>query len=213
MLKIIKIAHPIPFQWIIRVKNIEMNIIDTEIPEVKIIEPVVFGDHRGYFFESFSQQEFDEKVCKTQFVQDNESKSKFGVLRGLHFQKAPYAQSKLVRVVQGSVLDVAVDIRRGSPTFGKYVAAELNDENKRQMFVPRGFAHGFVVLSDEVIFQYKCDNYYMAESEGGIAWDAPELAINWQIPADRIILSEKDQNRCGLNDAEYLFDYQQNLYE
>lgn len=190
-----------------------MNIIDTEIPEIKIIEPAVFGDHRGYFFESFSQQEFNEKVCRTLFVQDNESKSGFGVLRGLHFQKAPYAQSKLVRVVQGSVLDVAVDIRKGSPTFGKYVTAVLSDENKRQMFIPRGFAHGFAVLSDEVIFQYKCDNYYMPESEGGIAWDAPELAIDWQIPADRIILSEKDRNRCGLNDAEYLFDYQQNLYE
>ncbi|MHB9056498.1 MAG: dTDP-4-dehydrorhamnose 3,5-epimerase [Paludibacteraceae bacterium] len=190
-----------------------MNIVDTEIPEVKIIEPLVFGDHRGYFFESFSQKEFDEKVCKTVFVQDNESKSRYGVLRGLHFQKAPYAQSKLVRVVQGRVLDVAVDIRKGSPTYGKNVTLELSADNKRQLFIPRGFAHGFVVLSKDVIFQYKCDNYYVSESESGIAWDDPELAINWRIPADKIILSEKDKNRCGFNNAEYLFDYQVNLYE
>ena len=184
-----------------------MKIIDTEIEDVKILAPDVFGDYRGYFFESFSQREFEEKVCKTQFVQDNESKSRYGVLRGLHFQKAPYAQSKLVRVVQGSVLDVAVDIRKGSPTFGKYVAAVLSDENKRQMFVPRGFAHGFVVLSPEVIFQYKCDQYYVPESEGGIAWDDPALAIDWQLPVEDIILSEKDKNRCGLDNTDYLFDY------
>ena len=184
-----------------------MKIIDTEIEDVKILAPDVFGDYRGYFFESFSQREFEEKVCKTQFVQDNESKSRYGVLRGLHFQKAPYAQSKLVRVVQGSVLDVAVDIRKGSPTFGKYVAAVLSDENKRQMFVPRGFAHGFVVMSPEVVFQYKCDQYYVPESEGGIAWDDPALAIDWQLPVEDIILSEKDKNRCGLNNTDYLFDY------
>lgn len=184
-----------------------MKIIDTEIEDVKILAPDVFGDYRGYFFESFSQQEFEEKVCKTQFVQDNESKSRYGVLRGLHFQKAPYAQSKLVRVVQGSVLDVAVDIRKGSPTFGKYVAAVLSDENKRQMFVPRGFAHGFVVMSPEVVFQYKCDQYYVPESEGGIAWDDPALAIDWQLPVEDIILSEKDKNRCGLDNTDYLFDY------
>ena len=184
-----------------------MKIIDTEIEDVKILAPDVFGDYRGYFFESFSQREFEEKVCKTQFVQDNESKSRYGVLRGLHFQKAPYAQSKLVRVVQGSVLDVAVDIRKGSPTFGKYVAAVLSDENKRQMFIPRGFAHGFVVLSPEVIFQYKCDQYYVPESEGGIAWDDPALAIDWQLPVEDIILSEKDKNRCGLDNTDYLFDY------
>lgn len=140
-------------------------------------------------------------------MQDNESKSRYGVLRGLHFQKAPYAQSKLVRVVQGSVLDVAVDIRKGSPTFGKYVAAVLSDENKRQMFVPRGFAHGFVVMSPEVVFQYKCDQYYVPESEGGIAWDDPALAIDWQLPVEDIILSEKDKNRCGLDNTDYLFDY------
>ena len=184
-----------------------MRIIDTEIEDVKILAPDVFGDYRGYFFESFSQREFEEKVCKTQFVQDNESKSRYGVLRGLHFQKAPYAQSKLVRVVQGSVLDVAVDIRKGSPTFGKYVAAVLSDENKRQMFVPRGFAHGFVVMSPEVVFQYKCDQYYVPESEGGIAWDDPALAIDWQLPVEDIILSEKDKNRCGLDNTDYLFDY------
>ena len=184
-----------------------MKIIDTEIEDVKILAPDVFGDYRGYFFESFSQREFEEKVCKTQFVQDNESKSRYGVLRGLHFQKAPYAQSKLVRVVQGSVLDVAVDIRKGSPTFGKYVAAVLSDENKRQMFVPRGFAHGFVVMSPEVVFQYKCDQYYVPESEGGIAWDDPALAIDWQLPVEDIILSEKDKNRCGLDNTDYLFDY------
>lgn len=184
-----------------------MKIIDTEIEDVKILAPDVFGDYRGYFFESFSQREFEEKVCKTQFVQDNESKSRYGVLRGLHFQKAPYAQSKLVRVVQGSVLDVAVDIRKGSPTFGKYVAAVLSDENKRQMFVPRGFAHGFVVMSPEVVFQYKCDQYYVPESEGRIAWDDPALAIDWQLPVEDIILSEKDKNRCGLDNTDYLFDY------
>lgn len=190
-----------------------MKIIDTEIAEVKILEPDVYGDHRGYFFESFSQREFEEKVFKTEFVQDNESKSRFGVLRGLHFQKAPYAQSKLVRVVQGSVLDVAVDIRKGSPTFGKYVTAELNDENKRQMFVPRGFAHGFVVLSETVVFQYKCDNYYAPQSEAGIAWDDAALGIDWKIPAAEILLSEKDRNNPLLSEADVLFDYSINLYE
>lgn len=190
-----------------------MKIIDTEIAEVKILEPDVYGDHRGYFLESFSQREFEEKVFKTEFVQDNESKSRFGVLRGLHFQKAPYAQSKLVRVVQGSVLDVAVDIRKGSPTFGKYVAAELNDENKCQMFVPRGFAHGFVVLSETVVFQYKCDNYYAPQSEAGIAWDDAALGIDWKIPAAEILLSEKDKNNPLLSEADVLFDYSINLYE
>lgn len=190
-----------------------MKIIDTEIAEVKILEPDVYGDHRGYFFESFSQREFEEKVFKTEFVQDNESKSRFGVLRGLHFQKAPYAQSKLVRVVQGSVLDVAVDIRKGSPTFGKHVAVELNDENKRQMFIPRGFAHGFVVLSETVVFQYKCDNYYAPQSEAGIAWDDAALGIDWKIPAAEILLSEKDKNNPLLSEADVLFDYSINLYE
>ena len=184
-----------------------MKVISTEIEEVKIIEPAVFGDHRGYFFESYSQKEFEEKVCKTTFVQDNESKSKYGVLRGLHFQKEPYAQAKLVRVVQGSVLDVAVDIRKGSPTFGKHVAVELNDENKRQMFIPRGFAHGFVVLSKTVVFQYKCDNYYAPEAEAGIAWDDPVLGIDWKVPIENILLSEKDKKNPLLDKLETLFLY------
>lgn len=184
-----------------------MKVISTEIEEVKIIEPAVFGDHRGYFFESYSQKEFEEKVCKTTFVQDNESKSKYGVLRGLHFQKEPYAQAKLVRVVQGSVLDVVVDIRKGSPTFGKHVAVELNDENKRQMFVPRGFAHGFVVLSKTVVFQYKCDNYYAPEAEAGIAWDDPVLEIDWKVDAEAVLLSEKDKKNPLLSESDALFEY------
>ena len=198
-----------------------MNIIKTDIEGVVIIEPRVFGDHRGYFFESFSQREFDEQVQivgkdgskrEVRFVQDNESKSCYGVLRGLHFQKAPHAQSKLVRVVKGAVLDVAVDIRKGSPTFGKHVAVELTEENHRQFFIPRGFAHGFVVLSDEVIFQYKCDDFYAPQTEGAIAWNDPDLAIDWKIPAEEIILSQKDKNHPKLKDAEGLFDYNQELY-
>lgn len=179
-----------------------MNVIETQIADVKIIEPKVFGDHRGYFFESFSQKEFEEKVCKTTFVQDNESKSKYGVLRGLHFQKEPYAQAKLVRVVQGKVLDVAVDIRKGSPTFGKHAAVELSDENKRLLFIPRGFAHGFVVLSETVIFQYKCDNYYAPDFEAGIAWDDPALGIDWIVKPEDILLSEKDKKNPLLEDFE-----------
>ena len=189
-----------------------MNVIDTEIEDVKIIEPRVFKDDRGYFFESFSVKEFQEKVCNTIFVQDNESCSSYGVLRGLHFQKAPHAQSKLVRVIQGKVLDVAVDIRKGSPTYGKYVSVELSAENKRQMFIPRGFAHGFVVLSEEAVFQYKCDNYYAPQSDGGIAWDDKELNIDWQIPVSDIVLSGKDTKHPALKDG-YSFDYNTNLYE
>lgn len=170
-----------------------MNVIKTEIEGLVIIEPKVFGDERGYFFESFSQREFEEKVCQTVFVQDNESKSKYGVLRGLHFQKPPYAQAKLVRVIKGKVLDVAVDIREESPTFGKHVAVELSEENKRQLFIPRGFAHGFVVLSDEAVFQYKCDNYYAPDYEDGILWNDPKLGIDWKIPEEDVILSEKDK--------------------
>lgn len=147
------------------------------------------------------------------FVQDNESRSCYGVLRGLHFQKPPYAQSKLVRVVKGAVLDVAVDIRRGSPTFGQHVAVELSAENHRQFFIPRGFAHGFSVLTDDVVFQYKCDNFYAPQSEGAIAWDDAALAIDWRIPADKVILSEKDKCHPLLKDAEWLFDYNDNLYE
>lgn len=183
-----------------------MNVTKTPIEDVVIIEPNIISDKRGYFYESYSQKEFEEKVCKTQFVQDNESKSSFGVLRGLHFQKTPYAQSKLVSVVKGSVLDIAVDIRKASPTFGEHVAIELSEHNKLQIFIPRGFAHGFIVLSTEAILQYKCDNYYVPESEGGILWNDPELNINWQLKHNDIILSEKDKLNPQLSDS-YLFDY------
>ena len=189
-----------------------MEVIKTEIDGVVIIEPRIFKDDRGYFYESFSQREFEEKVCRTTFVQDNQSKSSYGVLRGLHFQKPPYSQSKLVRCIKGAVLDVAVDIRKGSPTFGKYVAVELSEDNHRQFFIPRGFAHGFAVLTPEAIFQYKCDNFYNKESEGSVAWNDPQLAIDWQIPADKVILSEKDKLSKELADADYLFDYNENLY-
>ena len=181
-----------------------MEVIKTAIEGVFIIEPRLFKDDRGYFFESFSQREFNEKVRKVNFVQDNESKSSYGVLRGLHFQKPPYAQSKLVRVIKGAVLDVAVDIRKGSPTFGKYVSVELTEDNHRQFFIPRGFAHGFSVLTDEVIFQYKCDNFYAPQSEGSLAWDDPDLGIDWRVPANEIVLSEKD--------ASWLFNYNESLY-
>ena len=189
-----------------------MNVLKTDIEGVVIIEPRIFRDDRGYFFESFSQREFQEKVCNTVFVQDNESKSSYGVLRGLHFQKPPHAQSKLVRVIKGAVLDVAVDIRRGSPTFGQHVAVELSGDNHRQLFIPRGFAHGFSVLTDEVVFQYKCDNFYAPQSEGALAWNDPDLAIDWRIPADKLLLSEKDRHYCRLRDAEWLFDYREKRY-
>ncbi len=189
-----------------------ISVIDTDIDGVKIIEPRIFGDARGYFFESYSQREFEEKVCKTQFVQDNESMSVEGVVRGLHFQKPPFTQSKLVRVVKGAVLDVAVDIRKGSPTFGKHVAVELTAENHRQIFIPRGFAHGFAVLSDEAVFQYKCDNYYAPQSEGAIAWDDPDLGIDWRVPKENRILSEKDAHHQRLKDAEPVFDINVPLY-
>lgn len=189
-----------------------MEVIKTEIDGVVIIEPRIFHDERGYFYESFSQREFEEKVCKTVFVQDNQSKSSYGVLRGLHFQKAPYSQSKLVRCIKGKVLDVAVDIRKGSPTFGKYVAVELSEDNHRQFFVPRGFAHGFAVLSDEAVFQYKCDNFYNKESEGSIAWNDESLSIDWKIDMDKVVLSEKDKNSKPLAQADYLFDYNTDYY-
>ena len=182
-----------------------MEIIKTNIEGVVIIEPRIFKDDRGYFFESFSQREFEEKVCKTTFVQDNESKSSYGVLRGSHFQKPPFAQSKLVRVIKGAVLDVAVDIRKGSPTFGQYVSVELTGENHRQFFIPRGFAHGFSVLSEEVIFQYKCDNFYSPQSEGAIAWNDPDLNIDWRIPAEKVVLSEKDSKHPRLKDWQNVF--------
>lgn len=182
-----------------------MEVIKTNIEGVVIIEPRIFKDDRGYFFESFSQREFEEKVCKTTFVQDNESKSSYGVLRGLHFQKPPFAQSKLVRVIKGAVLDVAVDIRKGSLTFGQYVSVELTGENHRQFFIPRGFAHGFSVLSEEVIFQYKCDNFYSPQSEGAIAWNDPDLNIDWRIPAEKVVLSEKDSKHPRLKDWQNMF--------
>ena len=185
-----------------------MEVIKTKIPGVVIIEPRLFPDARGYFFESFSKREFEEKVGKIDFVQDNESKSSYGVLRGLHFQKPPYAQSKLVRVVKGAVLDVAVDIRKGSPTFGQHVAVELTEDNHRQFFIPRGFAHGFAVLTDEVIFQYKCDNFYAPASEGAIAWDDPDLGIDWRVPAEKVILSEKDKKHPRLKEIDFPFNYE-----
>ena len=185
-----------------------MEIIRTEIEDVFIVGPRVFGDARGYFFESFNAAEFEAKSgVKTTFVQDNESKSKYGVLRGLHFQKGEHAQSKLVRV-----LDVAVDIRKGSPTFGKYVAVELSEENHRQLFVPRGFAHGFAVLSEEAVFQYKCDNLYAPQAEGAIAWNDPQIGIDWQIDTADVLLSDKDKCHPMLCDAPWLFDYNEKLY-
>lgn len=169
-----------------------MQVIKTEIEDVVIIEPKIFGDNRGYFYESYSQRDFFEKIAKVSFVQDNQSYSHYGVLRGLHFQYPPFSQSKLVRVIQGKVVDVAVDIRVGSPTYGKYVLVELTGENHRQFFIPKGFAHGFVVLSETALFQYKCDEFYHPESEGAIAWDDPDLGIPWPIPIADIVLSDKD---------------------
>jgi len=177
-----------------------MNIIETEIKGVYIIEPKVFGDNRGYFFESFSQREFESVIGPVTFVQDNQSRSSYGVVRGLHFQRPPHAQAKLVRVVKGKVLDVAVDLRKDSPTFGKYVAVELSDENHRQVFIPKGFAHGFSVLSEEAVFQYKCDEYYAPESEAAIAWDDQDLNIDWKVPAEDVVLSAKDRNHPSLKD-------------
>ena len=189
-----------------------INVIKTAIPEVLILEPKVFGDARGYFMESWSQRDFDAAVRPLKFVQDNESRSSYGVLRGLHFQKGRCAQSKLVRVIEGRVLDVAVDIRRGSPTFGRYVAVELSGENHRQCFVPKGFAHGFVVLSPTALFQYKCDFPYAPEAEAAIAWNDPSLGIDWGIPEADILLSEKDRRHPFLADAPELFDYNIDYY-
>lgn len=174
-----------------------MKIIETDIPGVLILEPVVHEDPRGYFFESFRRSDLPE----VEFVQENESKSSYGVVRGLHFQKGEAAQAKLVRVVSGRVLDVAVDIRQGSPTFGRHVAVELSGDNHLQFFIPRGFAHGFAVLSETAVFQYKCDNYYCPEAEGGIAWNDPDLGIDWRIPADKVTLSAKDSCRPTLKEA------------
>lgn len=189
-----------------------MDVIQTAIEGVVIIEPRVFKDDRGYFFESFSQREFDEKVRKVNFVQDNESMSSYGVMRGLHFQRPPFAQSKLVRCVRGAVLDVAVDIRKGSTTYGQHVAVELTEDNHRQFFVPRGFAHGFAVLSDVAVFQYKCDNFYHPEADGGISILDDSLSIDWHLPTDRVILSDKDTKHALLKDFDSPFDIQMELY-
>jgi len=189
-----------------------MEIIKTAIEGLVIIEPKVFIDARGYFFESFSQREFEEKVRKINFVQDNESMSSYGVMRGLHFQRPPYTQSKLVRCVKGRVLDVAVDIRKGSPTYGQHVAVELSEDNHRQFFVPRGFAHGFAVLSETAIFQYKCDNFYAPEADGGLSIKDDSLGIDWQIPTANAILSEKDIKHLCLKDFDSPFSINMNLY-
>lgn len=189
-----------------------MEIIETEIKGVLVIKPRIFRDKRGYFFESFSEREFCEKVRPIRFVQDNESMSSYGVMRGLHFQAPPFTQSKLVKCVKGAVLDVVVDIRKGSPTFGKYIAVELNEVNHWQFFIPRGFAHGFAVLSETAVFQYKCDNYYAPQSEGGIYLMDECLGIDWKIPADKAILSEKDIKNPLLKDLDNPFDFNVNLY-
>ncbi|MBO7220655.1 MAG: dTDP-4-dehydrorhamnose 3,5-epimerase [Alistipes sp.] len=183
-----------------------MEVIKSNIEGVVIIEPRIFADERGYFFEAFSEREFAEKVCNCRFVQDNEAKSSYGVVRGLHFQQPPHAQSKLVRVVKGKVLDVVVDIRKSSPTFGRHIAVELSAENHRQLFIPQGFAHGYAVLSDEAIVEYKCDDFYHPECEGGIAWNDATLGIDWQVPADKIILSERDKNHPTLTECNKLFE-------
>lgn len=189
-----------------------MEVIETALEGVVILEPKVFGDVRGYFFESFSQREFEEKIRRINFVQDNESMSSYGVIRGLHFQIPPFTQSKLVRCVRGAVLDVAVDIRKGSPTYGKHVAVELTEDNHRQLFVPRGFAHGFAVLSEMAVFQYKCDNFYAPQADGGVSIQDESLAIDWRIPADKIVLSEKDTFHARLKDFDSPFTMNMNFY-
>ena len=190
-----------------------MEVIKTALEGVVIIEPRIFKDERGYFFESFSQREFNEKVRPIEFVQDNESMSSYGVMRGLHFQRPPFTQSKLVRCVKGAVLDVAVDIRKGSPTYGQHVAVELTEDNHRQFFVPRGFAHGFAVLSETAIFQYKCDNFYAPQADGGIQLRDNSLQIDWMIPTDNAIFSPKDLVHPLLKDFDSPFDINVNLYE
>ena len=182
-----------------------MNIIKTAIDGVFILEPRIFEDSRGYFFESFSQREFEEQIGPIHFVQDNESKSSYGVMRGLHFQRPPFTQSKLVRCVKGAVLDVAVDIRKGSPTYGQHVAVELTEDNHLAVFIPKGFAHGFAVLSETAIFQYKCDEFYHPESEGGISILDDSLGIDWRIPTDKAILSEKDTKHPLIKDFDSPF--------
>ena len=185
-----------------------MEVISTTIEGVFIIEPRIFEDARGYFFESFSQREFDEKIGPVRFVQDNESKSRYGVMRGLHFQRPPYTQSKLMRCVRGAVLDVAVDIRKGSPTYGQHVAVELTEDNHRQFFIPKGIAHGFAVLSETAVFQYKCDEFYHPEVDGGINILDDTLGIDWHIPTSQAILSEKDTKHPMLKDFESPFSFE-----
>lgn len=189
-----------------------MEVIKTKIEGIVIIEPRIFKDARGYFYESFSQKEFDEKVMPIRFVQDNESMSTYGVMRGLHFQRPPFTQSKLVRCCRGAILDIAVDIRKGSPTYGQHVAIELTEENHRQLFIPRGFAHGFAVLSDVAVLQYKCDNFYAPQADAGIQLRDKDLGIDWQIPTENAILSEKDIKHPCLKDFDSPFDYNMNLY-
>ena len=184
-----------------------MEVIQTNIKGVVIIEPRLFKDDRGYFFESYSERDFNKQVGEIHFVQDNESKSSYGVMRGLHFQRPPFTQSKLVRCVKGAVLDVAVDIRKGSPTYGQHVAVELTEDNHRQFFIPRGFAHGFAVLSSEAIFQYKCDNFYHPEADGGISILDTSLGIDWRIPTEHAILSEKDTKHPLLKDFDPPFEF------
>lgn len=184
-----------------------MEFIDTKIPGLVILKPKIFEDARGYFFESFSKKIFDTEVCPVNFVQDNESSSRKGVIRGLHFQKPPFCQAKLVRCVKGKVLDVAVDIRKGSPTFGQHVSVELSSDNHLQFFIPHGFAHGFAVLSDEAVFQYKCDNYYHPEAEAGISLSDPDINIDWRIPLYEAILSDKDKKHTCLKEFDSPFNY------
>jgi len=183
-----------------------VKVISTSIPEVLIFEPDVFGDHRGYFFESFRRDLFEQHVGEVQFVQDNQSKSGFGVLRGLHFQRPPFTQAKLVQCLQGEVLDIAVDIRIGSPTYGQHVPVRLSETNHRQLYIPKGFAHGFVVLSESAVFSYKCDNYYYPTADGGILWNDPFINIDWILSPDEIKLSEKDKNQ-PLTHKVNCFDY------
>ncbi|MDC0005091.1 dTDP-4-dehydrorhamnose 3,5-epimerase [Gammaproteobacteria bacterium] len=191
-----------------------MKFAPQNIADIFVIEPEIYGDDRGYFMEAFRQDKFEDALgYRVNFVQDNESKSLKGVLRGLHFQLIPYAQSKLVRVIEGAVLDVAVDIRRGSPSFGEHVAVELSDLNRKQMFIPRGFAHGFVVLSDTATFAYKVDNYYSPKYDRGLSFDDVDINIDWRLPKNKLILSEKDANQPGLQDIKECFDYNHNYYE
>ena len=187
---------------IIARKSTNMEYKETEIKGVFILEPRVFNDARGYFMEAWKQADFEEHIGKVNFIQDNESKSGYGVLRGLHYQKGDFSQAKLVRVIKGKVLDVAVDIRKSSPTFGKHVMVELSEDNKRQFFIPRGFAHGFLVMSDEAIFTYKVDNPYAPQQEAGICWNDPDLAIEWPIDPKDVVTSEKDLKAPLLKDAE-----------